>query len=119
MPATILVADDEPGICEMLVWELTDRGFEVVAARDGMSAAAALRATEFDIVLSDVRMPGLDCLSVAQATKRLAPETEIGIATRTSGIPDAPACVPGGAFDDVQKPFDLNDLATPLGRAAQ
>jgi len=119
MAATILVADDEPGICEMLVWELTDRGFEVVAARDGVSAAAALRATEFDIVLSDVRMPGLDCLSVIQASKRMAPETEVVIATRPSDIQDALACVRGGAFDYVEKPFDLNDLVTTLRRALE
>ena len=119
MAATILVADDEPGICEMLVWELTDRGFEVVAARDGVSAAAALRATEFDIVLSDVRMPGLDCVSVIQASKRLAPETEVVIATRPSDLQDALACVRGGAFDYVEKPFDLNDLVTTLRRALE
>ena len=119
MAATILVADHEPGICDMLVWELTDRGFEVVAARDSVSAAAALAATEFDIVLSDVNMPGIDCLAVIEASKRLAPETEVVIATHPRDLQDALACVRGGAFDYVEKPFDLSNLVVTLRRALE
>nr|HEX4315176.1 response regulator [Kofleriaceae bacterium] len=115
MAATILVADDEPAVREMLFGELSGRGFEVVVAGNSREALAAVSTTEFDVVLSDLRLMRLDCEQLV----RLAPDTEIVIATEPRDLAWAIECVRDGAFDWVAKPFDLDDLTSTIARALE
>src|SRR5207248_10378734 len=56
---SILIVDDEPGLVELLKWELTSLGHAVLGVGSGAEAVCALQKTEFDVVISDVRMPGM------------------------------------------------------------
>ncbi|MBI3178368.1 MAG: response regulator, partial [Deltaproteobacteria bacterium] len=119
MGASILVADDEVGVRDLLKWELGGSGYDVTVVANGHEAVEALRRAEFDLVISDVRMPGITGLEVLKATKELAPDTEVLIATGYADLETAVACVRGGAFDFVQKPLDMNGLLATVARALE
>ena len=80
--ATILLAEEEPSTRQLVRDMLRGRGFEVVSVRDGTEALAKLGEREFDLVLSDVAMPGADGCEVLRRSKQLAPDTEVVMATR-------------------------------------
>jgi two-component system NtrC family sensor kinase len=119
MSAAILVADDEPGIRDLLSWELGGQGHEVVTAADGAEALEEMRRAEFDLLISDVRMPRVGGLEVLRCTKETAPDTEVVIATGYAEIEYAIECVRLGAFDFVQKPFHIGDLLATVSRALE
>lgn len=117
MGASILIVDDERGIRDMLQWELGGHGHEIAAAADGAEAVEKVRNSEFDLVISDLRMPGVNGLQVLRATKDAAPETEVVVATGYAELEYAIECVRGGAFDFIQKPFDVTVLLSTVDRA--
>ncbi len=119
MSASILVVDDEAGIRELLSWELTNHGYDVVPACDGVEAIDHVRRTEFDLIISDVRMPRADGLSVLRSAKEMAPDTEVVVATGYAELEYAVECVRHGAFDFVQKPFNTADLLAIVSRALE
>ena len=93
MKGSVLVIDDEPGLLDVLEWELSSLGFEVLACSSGTNAVQVLRQTEFDVIISDVRMPGLSGLDVLRAAKGLCPETEVIIATGYAEMDTVVECV--------------------------
>jgi signal transduction histidine kinase/CheY-like chemotaxis protein len=113
----ILIADDEPGILEVLKWELGNLGHRVSVVSNGAAALAEIRRTEFDVVISDMRMPGASGLDVLSCTKAQWPETEVLVATAYAELETAIECVRGGAFALVQKPFEMGDLFANVARA--
>lgn len=117
--STILVVDDEPGIRDLLQWELSSRGHEVQTCVDGLGALEVLRQNEFDLVITDVRMPGLDGIGVLQATKELSPDTEVVVTTGYAELERAIECVRFGAFDLLQKPFEMRSLLGTVDRALE
>ncbi len=119
MGASILVVDDERGILDVLEFELRHLGHDVTVAANGSKGIEELRRTEFDVVISDVRMPGASGLEVLRATKELWPETEVLITTGYAELEAAVACVRGGAFDFVHKPFDVDSLLAIVARALE
>jgi len=101
MPAirTILVADDEASIRHVLTLVLTQRGFDVRAVSNGEEALAELAARPYDAVISDVRMPGLDGLSLLKRALAAHPELTF-IVMSAYGAPDAALeAVAQGAYD--------------------
>jgi len=119
MSSSILVVDDEPGIRDLLAWELRGQGHYVVTAADGAEALEEIRRAEFDLIISDVRMPRVGGLEVLRFTKETAPETEVVIATGYAEIEYAIECVRQGAFDFIQKPFHTADLLSTVSRALE
>jgi len=119
MKGSVLVIDDEPGLLDVLEWELSSLGFEVLACGNGTNAVQVLKQTEFDVIISDVRMPGLSGLDVLRAAKGLCPETEVIIATGYAEMETVVECVRGGAFDFVQKPFNLPSVMATVERAVE
>ena len=116
--ATILLAEDEPSTRELVKDMLRGRGFEVVSVRDGTEALAKLGEREFDLVLSDVAMPGADGCEVLRRSKQLAPDTEVVMAT---GIPEHADCdwIGAGAFELIKKPYEITDLFATIDRALE
>ncbi len=114
---TILVADDEPGHREMLRWELGERGYQVITAGDDDEAMAALVQHDVDIVLSQIRLAGVECQQFLRRSKQVAPLTEVVIAAADPEIASAVECVKSGAFGVVQRPYGINDLVATLERA--
>ena len=73
-PATLLVADDDPGLRESLERTLVREGYRVVVASDGHAALERLRAGGVDLVLTDLKMPGLSGIEVLRMAKSIAPD---------------------------------------------
>jgi len=101
----ILLADDEPGIREFLSDVLTDDGHEVVHAADGDEAGRLLDERRFDLVITDLKMPGRDGMSLLRKVRAEQPEVEILVMTAHGTIDTAVEAMKLGAFDYVQKPL--------------
>lgn len=114
----IMLVDDEQQFVVNLGRILQGRDFAVTTAFDGLEALEKMRGgTGFDVVVLDVRMPGMDGMAVLKAIKKLSPQTEVimltGHATLNSGI----QAIREGAFDYLIKPCDIEDLVTKIREA--
>ncbi len=103
--ARVLVADDEEGIRDFLAEALEDDGHVVVTAADGLQAAERLRSDGFDLMITDLRMPGLDGIALVRAARSEQPEMEIIVVTAHGSVDTAVEAMKLGAFDYLQKPI--------------
>jgi DNA-binding NtrC family response regulator len=110
LPARLLVVDDEAGQRELLAEHLRELGAEVLEAGDGRRALELARRCLPDVVLSDVRMPGLGGRDLLAALKRENPEVEVVLVTAYAAVPEAVACLKEGAADYLIKPLDLDEV---------
>ncbi len=108
--ARILVVDDEADVRLLLTREISDRGHEVVAAADSAQAVEEMGRGEFDVVLTDIRMPGMDGIDLAGWIKRTRPYTNVIVMTGYGSLESANTAVQVGAFDYLLKPFGEMDL---------
>ncbi|MEM7221376.1 MAG: response regulator [Pseudomonadota bacterium] len=106
---TILVADDEPEIREMLREYLSSNGFQVTAVEDGAAVRAHLEETPCDLVLLDIAMPGEDGISLARYVRETY-SCGIIMVTASDTVVDRIVGLEVGADDYVSKPFDLREL---------
>jgi len=116
---TILVADDDAGMRESLARVLRREGFTVVPAEDGTAALEALRRTRVDLLVADLRMPGLDGLELLRAAKLVAPETEIVVISGHGTVEEAVEAMKEGAYDFLTKPFDRGALIRTVRQALE
>ncbi|MEW6270013.1 MAG: sigma-54 dependent transcriptional regulator [Thermodesulfobacteriota bacterium] len=116
MPEAILIAEDEPGVRESLAEVLRDAGYTVETAADGATALAALERREFAIVVTDLRMPGADGLSVLRRARELSPQTVVMVMTAHGSIETAVEALRAGAADYVLKPVLFDDLLAKVER---
>jgi signal transduction histidine kinase len=117
--ARILVVDDEPDFRNLVAHELGEEGYGVSVANDGLRAISCLAETEFDVVVTDVRMPGASGVDVLRAARARTPETEVVMTTGYASLEMAIECLRAGAFDFVQKPFNVVDLVSTVARAIE
>src|SRR5690242_11051103 len=80
-PSNVLVIDDEAGLRDMLVFGLTDRGYRVVSAASGEEGLEKAKHENFDLVVSDIMMPGIGGVEVLKGIKEIQPNTEVIMAT--------------------------------------
>jgi DNA-binding response OmpR family regulator len=106
----ILVIDDEPRILAFLARGLAADGYTVDTAGNGSDALRAVRRHDYDLVLLDLLLPGVDGLSVLQAIYRLRPELPVVIVSARSDLPTKLRGFGLGATDYVSKPFALDEL---------
>ncbi len=83
---TILVVDDFPAVRRLLTSILQDMGYRAVEAEDGFDALNRLSVEPFDLVLTDVRMPGLDGIELVRAVRQIAPKASIVVMTGANGF---------------------------------
>ena len=119
MSRTVLVVDDEKGIRRAVAAELEDQGYQVVQAASGSEALLRFREAPADLVVTDLKMDGLDGLEVLREVKRLRPETEVMVMTAHGTVETAVAALRAGAYDYLAKPFDLDDMVFSVGRMAE
>jgi two-component system response regulator AtoC len=112
----ILLIDDEADVRKPLKDVLTDAGHVVVEANDGTKATVLLLQTVFDVILSDVRLPGVDGLTLLRNVRRNAPLTDFILMTAFADVGQAVAALKEGASDYLIKPFDLDELLHHIGR---
>jgi len=114
MRAKVLVADDERQIRDLLSEFLTSEGYEVLLASDGEEATVLAEREYPDVILLDVKMPGIDGIEVCKRLKA-EPKTQfIPVIMITGYVDNKMAAIEAGADDFVNKPIDLVELAVRL-----
>lgn len=114
----ILIADDEPIIREVAREALAAHDhYEAVSAKDGKEALAKVRERFFDIVITDLRMPGLTGIELLEKIKEYAPETTVIVMTAHGTVEVAVDAMKKGAFDFLTKPFSVDHLEAVVERA--
>lgn len=116
MIPTILVVDDDQSILEILETRLSVAGYATLAAANAETALRLLASHRVDMVISDVRMPGMGGLGLLQEVRKTWPGLPLILLTAYGTIPDAVSAVKDGAVDYLTKPFDGEDL---LAKVAQ
>lgn len=106
----VLVVDDETNFRKLLVRELERRGHQTSAAEDGVEALDLLQTDEADIVLLDLKMPGLDGIEVMRRLKDQPDPPEVIVMTGYGSVPTAIEAVKLGAYDYVTKPCKIEKL---------
>ena len=112
----ILLIDDEPELRQALADVLRDAGHAITEAGDGQTAADLLKAKTFDVILSDVRLPGLDGLKLMRLARQEAPLTDFILMTAFAEVAEAVAALKEGASDYLTKPFDVEELLHLVAR---
>jgi DNA-binding NtrC family response regulator len=115
----ILIVDDEQGILDTLRILLKNEGFDVVTAQGGKAGMEQLKASAPDIVLTDIKMPGVTGLEILAAVKEQDPETPVILMTAQASLQSAIQAVNEGAFHYVQKPFSNDEIVALCRRAAE
>jgi DNA-binding NtrC family response regulator len=115
----ILVVDDEPFMREIVRSALERRGFEVEEAEDGNVALQMIRRYPYDVVVTDLRMPGPHGEKILEETLSIFPETIVIIMTAYGNIQQAVEAMRIGAYDFVPKPFQLEELVMRVERGLQ
>ncbi len=116
---TLLFADDEPSLQELMKLEIPRMGHRVAVCPDGLTAAAALEKENFDCILVDLDMPGLNGIEVIAKAKELSPDTEAVVLTGKSSLETAIAALRHGAFDYLTKPCKLVEIEAMLNRVQE
>ncbi|MCB2180617.1 MAG: sigma-54 dependent transcriptional regulator [Desulfobulbaceae bacterium] len=114
--ARILLAEDDEILRITLSDSLKKNGWIVDEASDGKEALSFIKKNTYKLVLSDIRMPGLDGQQLLTKIKDLAPGTDVILMTAYGGTEDAVACLKLGAADYILKPFDMDDLLIRIKR---
>jgi len=113
----LLIAEDDEALGALLQEYLSASGYEVTLVQRGDDAIAAARQQHFDMILTDIVMPGADGIQVLAANKGDPAKTLVILMTAYSGIEDAIHAVTQGAYDFVSKPFQLPEIRVRLDNA--
>ncbi len=115
--ARILIVDDEEEVRDLLAKVLERNGYQVTVMSNGGSALAFLEDEPVDLVLTDVRMPGIDGMEALRSIKELRPETVVIILTGFGSIDQAVQAVKDGAYDYINKPFKIDEMLLTIQKA--
>src|SRR6187431_56800 len=115
----ILIADDHDALRRGLTRALTAANHEVEEAPNGNQAIERLHEGHFDVVLSDLKMGGSDGLDVLRTTKTLHPTTAVILMTAFGSVHTAVEAMKIGAFDYVQKPFEIEEMELKVEKALE
>lgn len=113
----ILVVDDDPGLLRLLSIRLKAHGFEVHATESAEQALSAMAAFQPNLVITDLRMPGMDGMTFFRQIHQRYPTLPIIILTAHGSIPDAVAATREGVFSYLTKPFDSQQLINEINLA--
>ena len=116
---SVLIVDDEKAMCEMVDTALQMRGYQTAWCQSASAAMDRLMETEFDVVLTDVRMPGTSGLQLCQQINRLRPDIPVVVMTAFGTLETAVAAIRSGAYDFITKPVELEMLALTVDRAIE
>lgn len=117
--ARILIADDDASMCAMLSAHLTKRGFEVETFTSAQAAFDAHRSREFDVVVTDLNMAGMDGLELCERVVQNSPQTPVVLITAFGSLETAIGAIRAGAYDFVPKPFEIETFVLAIERAAR
>ena len=118
-PATLLIADDDPGLRESLERTLTREGYRVVLASDGRAALERVQAGGVDLIVTDLKMPGLTGLELPRAAKAILPDVDVILLTAFGTVEEAVKAMKDGAYDFLTKPFRREQLVKLIDKALE
>jgi ATP-dependent Lon protease len=117
--ARVLVIDDEEIARKNLAHILVKENYDVTTAADGGGALRELESSEFDVVLTDLRMGNIDGMDLLERVKVKYPDTKVIMVTGYATVPSAIEAMKKGAFHYIAKPFQLDDVRDTVKRAAE
>ena len=112
----LLLAEDDRIVRITVRDALEEAGYHITECADGVAALAAIEGAPFDVVLTDVRLPGVDGLTLFRRARRAQPDACVVLMTAYADADDAVAVMKEGARDYVQKPFEIEELLLRIGR---
>src|SRR6266576_3722020 len=115
----LLLVEDESALREAVAEQLTDRGYHVEQADSGEAAIARLADFAFDIIITDLRLPGIDGSAVVEAAVERYPDIIAIVITGFGTVKDAVEAIKRGAWDFVSKPFQIDELLHVLDSALE
>src|SRR3954462_1245978 len=115
--ASLLLVDDDPDLLRLLAIRLKANGYGVTAVDSAQRALASIAAARPDLVLTDLRMEGMDGMALFQEIQASSPGLPVIILTAHGTIPEAVAAVKRGVFGYLTKPYDPEELLHHVQRA--
>jgi len=115
----ILVVDDELSMRDFLSIMLKKEGHEVVAAENGGSALKVIQSEIFDLLITDIKMPGVDGMEVLKTVKEVSPETVVIMITAFATTGTAVEAMKLGAYDYITKPFKVDEIRLVIQKALE
>ena len=116
---SLLVVDDEESVRDSLFNWFIEDGFHVECAENAKMALSMMEAGNFDIILADIKMPGMDGMEMHRRIRELNPDAIVIIMTAFASVETAVQALKDGAFDYITKPFDPDDLSHLIRNAAK
>jgi DNA-binding NtrC family response regulator len=116
---SILIVDDEESVRDSLYNWFIEDGYRVECAENAKTALSILQSDNFDIVLADIKMPGMDGLEMLKRIKSLRKDSIVIVMTAFATVDTAVQALKDGAFDYVTKPFDPDDLSHLIRNASR
>jgi len=114
----ILVLDDEPIVCKRLQPALEKLGYEVDTFTQSLEAMHQIQQTAYDIIITDLKMKGIDGMQFLQEAKKRSPRTEVIVITGFATLETAKESFQKGVFDFIAKPFKLSEIQEVVTKAA-
>jgi len=115
----LLIVDDEHGIRELLISEFSKLGYAVSSALNGEDAISKLQSEIIDVVITDMKMPKIDGLDLLKYVKEHSAGTEVIIITGYATVENALDAMRNGAYDFIQKPFNIDELSALVEKAME
>jgi DNA-binding response OmpR family regulator len=119
LKANILVVEDDDKMRAGLEETLRERGFRVATAENGTEALRKINEEAFDLVLTDLMMPGIDGMDVLREVKKHRPATRVIMITAYGTIDSAVEAMKHGASDYLVKPFGVGDVVAKVGKVLE
>ena len=118
MTANVLLIDDDRALCETLEIGLRKRGFSVSWEMSAPSALMLVGSEEFDVVVTDLNMRGIDGIELCARVMANRPDVPVIVLTAFGSLETAVAAIRAGAYDFISKPVEIDVLAIAIERAA-
>src|SRR5512139_1181352 len=115
----ILIADDHDSLRRGLAQAVSEAGHEIEEAPNGNAAIEKLHEGSFDVVVSDLRMGGSTGIDVLKTSKALHPNASVILMTAFGSVSTAVEAMKAGAFDYVQKPFEIEEMEVKIDKALE
>jgi two-component system response regulator PilR (NtrC family) len=115
----ILIIEDEKSMREVLRILLEEEGYELTAAADGLEGVECIRNNLYDLVITDIKMPGADGFEVLRTVKAVAPDTVVIMVTAFGTTESAIEAMKNGAYDYINKPFKIDEIRLIVRKALE
>ena len=114
---SILILDDEPIVSKRLKPSLEKKGYDVETFTESLAALMRVKEKKFDIVITDLKMEGIDGMQFLTEVKKGSPDTEVIVITGFATMDTAKESFQKGVFDFLAKPFKLGEIAEVIKKA--